>query len=69
MMRFPLSGTPWKYCLNHIWIKPGFAQHGVGDQVIPNEKDFRPFEYKGKPLFVGEITMMFIQWNLFYRKT
>lgn len=31
---------------------------GVGDQVIPNEKDFRPFEYKGKPLFVGEITMM-----------
>jgi hypothetical protein len=31
---------------------------GVGDQVISNEKDFRPFEYKGKPLFVGEITMM-----------
>jgi len=31
---------------------------GVGDKVIPNEKDFRPFEYKGKPLFVGEITMM-----------
>lgn len=31
---------------------------GVGDQVTPNEKDFRPFEYQGKPLFVGEITMM-----------
>lgn len=31
---------------------------GVGDHVIPDEKDIRPFEYKGKPLFVGEITMM-----------
>lgn len=31
---------------------------GVGDCVVPNQKDFRPFEYKGKPLFVGEITMM-----------
>lgn len=31
---------------------------GVGDMVIPNEKDYRPFEYNGKPLFVGEITML-----------
>jgi len=31
---------------------------GVGDVVIPNEKDYRPFEYNGKPLFVGEITML-----------
>jgi len=31
---------------------------GVGDVVVPNEKDYRPFEYNGKPLFVGEITML-----------
>ena len=31
---------------------------GVGDMVVPNEKDYRPFEYNGKPLFVGEITML-----------
>lgn len=31
---------------------------GVGDVVAPNEKDYRPFEYNGKPLFVGEITML-----------
>lgn len=30
---------------------------GVGDIVIPAAKDYRPFEYNGKPLFVGEITM------------
>ena len=31
---------------------------GVGDVVVPNEKDYRPFEYNGKPLFVGGITML-----------
>jgi len=31
---------------------------GVGDMVVPYEKDYRPFEYNGKPLFVGEITML-----------
>lgn len=31
---------------------------GVGDVVIATEKDYRPFEYNGKPLFVGEITML-----------
>lgn len=31
---------------------------GVGDIVIPTPKDYRPFEYNGKPLFVGEITML-----------
>ena len=31
---------------------------GVGDMVASNEKDYRPFEYNGKPLFVGEITML-----------
>jgi hypothetical protein len=31
---------------------------GVGDIVVPTEKDYRPFEYNGKPLFVGEITML-----------
>jgi hypothetical protein len=31
---------------------------GVGDIVIPTAKDYRPFEYNGKPLFVGEITML-----------
>lgn len=41
---------------------------GVGDQVIPNEKEFRPFEYKGKPLFVGEITMKVYPVDLFFQK-
>ena len=31
---------------------------GVGDIVVPNEKNYRPFEYNGKPLFIGEITML-----------
>jgi predicted nucleotidyltransferase component of viral defense system len=31
---------------------------GIGDVVAPTEKDYRPFEYNGKPLFVGEITML-----------
>jgi predicted nucleotidyltransferase component of viral defense system len=31
---------------------------GVGDVVVASEKDYRPFEYNGKPLFVGEITML-----------
>ncbi len=31
---------------------------GVGDIVVPTQKDYRPFEYNGKPLFVGEITML-----------
>ena len=33
---------------------------GVGDMVVPNEKDYRPFEYNGKPLFVGEITLYLV---------
>ncbi len=31
---------------------------GVGDMVIPTPKDYPPFQYNGKPLFVGEITML-----------
>lgn len=31
---------------------------GVGDMVVPTEKNYQPFEYNGKPLFVGEITML-----------
>ncbi|MFC7780275.1 nucleotidyl transferase AbiEii/AbiGii toxin family protein [Legionella taurinensis] len=31
---------------------------GVGDMVVATKKDYRPFEYNGKPLFVGEITML-----------
>lgn len=31
---------------------------GVGDIVVPTEKGYQPFEYNGKPLFVGEITML-----------
>lgn len=31
---------------------------GVGDLVVPVEEDFRLFEYKGKPIFEGEITLM-----------
>jgi hypothetical protein len=31
---------------------------GVGDMVVPTEKDYQPFEYNGKSLFVGEITML-----------
>jgi len=27
-------------------------------EEIPNEKNYRPFEYNGKPLFAGEITML-----------
>jgi len=31
---------------------------GVGDAVEPVEDRFRPFEYKGKPIFEGEITLL-----------
>jgi predicted nucleotidyltransferase component of viral defense system len=31
---------------------------GVGDLVNPVENNFRPFEYKGKPIFAGEITLL-----------
>lgn len=31
---------------------------GVGDQVQPVEDQFHPFEYKGKPIFEGEITLL-----------
>lgn len=30
---------------------------GVGDIVEPIEKTFIPFEYKGKPIFAGEISL------------
>jgi predicted nucleotidyltransferase component of viral defense system len=30
---------------------------GFGDIVVPEENNFRPFEYKGKPMFEGEITL------------
>lgn len=31
---------------------------GVGDAVDPVENNFRPFEYKGKPMFAGEISIL-----------
>ncbi len=31
---------------------------GVGDLVEPIKDNFHPFEYKGKPLFEGEITLL-----------
>lgn len=31
---------------------------GVGDLVTPVEDRFRPFEYRGKPIFEGEITLL-----------
>ena len=31
---------------------------GVGDLVIPSEKIFFPYEYKGKPIFAGEISLL-----------
>jgi hypothetical protein len=31
---------------------------GVGDKVEPVEEVFHPFEYKGKPIFAGEITLL-----------
>lgn len=31
---------------------------GFGDAVIPDEDIYKPFEYKGKPIFEGEITLM-----------
>lgn len=30
---------------------------GIGDVVLPVETTFTPFEYKGKPIFAGEITL------------
>lgn len=30
---------------------------GVGDAVDPVEEDFHPFQYKGKPIFEGEISL------------
>ncbi len=30
---------------------------GVGDVVVPVEATFNPFEYKGKPIFAGEISL------------
>lgn len=30
---------------------------GVGDSVMPSKKIINPFQYKGKPLFIGEITL------------
>jgi hypothetical protein len=31
---------------------------GFGDAVVPHEENYKPFEYKGKPIFEGEITLM-----------
>lgn len=31
---------------------------GVGDAVNPVEETFHPFEYRGKPIFEGEITLL-----------
>ncbi len=31
---------------------------GFGDAVVPDEDVYKPFEYKGKPIFEGEITLM-----------
>ncbi len=31
---------------------------GVGDAVNPIEASFQPFEYRGKPIFEGEITLL-----------
>lgn len=31
---------------------------GVGDVVIPEEKTYLPFLYKGQPMFTGEITLL-----------
>lgn len=31
---------------------------GVGDLVEPREDKFHPFEYKGKPIFAGEISLL-----------
>jgi hypothetical protein len=30
---------------------------GIGDAVMPMETTFTPFEYKGKPIFAGEISL------------
>ncbi len=30
---------------------------GIGDVVVPVETTFNPFEYKGKPIFSGEISL------------
>jgi hypothetical protein len=30
---------------------------GIGDVVLPVEATFNPFEYKGKPIFAGEISL------------
>ena len=30
---------------------------GIGDVVVPVEATFNPFEYKGKPIFAGEISL------------
>lgn len=30
---------------------------GIGDVVVPIETTFNPFEYKGKPIFAGEISL------------
>lgn len=30
---------------------------GIGDVVVPLETTFAPFEYKGKPIFAGEISL------------
>ncbi|HAR42570.1 MAG TPA: hypothetical protein DCS07_08060 [Bdellovibrionales bacterium] len=31
---------------------------GVGDVVTPAEQHFHPFEYRGKPIFEGEISLL-----------
>lgn len=31
---------------------------GLGDLVEPVENDFRPYTYRGKPIFAGEITLL-----------
>ena len=31
---------------------------GFGDAVVPDEDVYKPFEYKGKPIFEGEISLM-----------
>jgi hypothetical protein len=44
----------------HFIFKGGKIQidTGIGDAVEPVEDLFRPFEYKGKPIFEGEITLL-----------
>lgn len=37
---------------------------GVGDIIVPNEKDYRPFEYNGKPLFGSDTKELIAHLNI-----